>query len=116
MTIFADRFNKATHHIDTDGFKYQNLSDIYNDKKPDTVFNCSWLFIKAGKFGDQPVFIDEPNKMLVNIPTHMTAVCSSILSDLDGVQSVKDGKVGFSIYKYESHARVCYGINFVDLV
>ena len=31
------------------------------------------------------------------------------------VQAIKDGKVGYTIYTYESHAKTCYGINFVDM-
>ena len=30
------------------------------------------------------------------------------------IQAIKDGKVGYTIYEYESHGKKCYNITFVD--
>ena len=32
----------------------------------------------------------------------------------DAVDAIKANKVGYTIYEYESHAKKCYGITFVD--
>jgi hypothetical protein len=50
----------------------------------------------------------------VNLPQFTGDTVREILADADAVQAIKDGKVGYTIYEYESHAKKCYGITFVD--
>jgi len=116
---FASRFNKgAQFDIDTTGFEYTKLSNIYNDKKrggADNIHTFNGCFIFNGKIETAPVFIDSKHKELINIPAHMTDTVRDILNDADAVAAIREGKVGYTIYEYESHGRKCYGINFVDL-
>ena len=34
---------------------------------------------------------------------------------LQAVETIKNGKVGYTIYEYESRDKKCYSISFVDL-
>lgn len=112
---FSTKFNKVAHHVDTEGFTYTNLNELYDAKKPEKTFKIDWLFVRNGKYGTHPIFIDVAGKRMVNIPSHMTAVSESILADGEAVENVKAGKVGFKIYQYTSHNRECYGVEFVDM-
>ena len=45
----------------------------------------------------------------------MTETAREILADSEAVEAIKNGKVGYTIYEYESHGKKCYSISFVDL-
>lgn len=118
MKSFAQRFNKTTFGIDTANFVYVKLSDIFNDKSEggkDVIHAINGLYVHKSPLGDSPVIIDTANKRLVNLPSHTAETVREILADGEAVDMIKDGKVGYTIYTYESHGRVCYSITFVDL-
>lgn len=118
MKSFASKFNKTTFGIDTTDFKYTKLADIFNSKKEggkDVIHNINGLYVHKSQLGDSPVIIDEKNKRLVNLPSHTAETVREILADDEAVQTIKDGKVGYTIYEYESHGKKCYSISFVDL-
>lgn len=118
MKSFASKFNKTTFGIDTTDFKYTKLADIFNSKSEggkDVVHPINGLYVHKSQLGDSPVIIDEENKRLVNLPSHMGETIREILADDDAVQIIKDGKVGYTVYEYESHGKKCYSISFADL-
>ena len=118
MKSFASKFNKTTFGIDTTDFKYTKLADIFNSESEggkDFIYNINGLYVHHSQIGDSPVIIDEKNKRLVNLPSHTAETVREILSDDEAVQTIKDGKVGYTIYEYESHGKKCYSISFVDL-
>lgn len=118
MTSFASKFNKATFGIDTTDFQYTKLADIFNSENEggkDAVHKINGLYVRKSQLGDSPVIIDEENKRLVNLPGHTAETVREILTDDEAVQTIKDGKVGYTIYEYESHGKKCYSISFVDL-
>lgn len=118
MKSFASKFNKTTFGIDTTDFPYTTLADIFNSENEggkDVVHKINGFYVHKSPLGDSPVIIDEENKRLVNIPRHTTETVREILADDEAVQTIKDGKVGYTIYDYESHCKRCYSISFVDL-
>ena len=118
MKSFASKFNKTTFGIDTTDFKYNKLSEIYNsesDGGKDVVHKINGLYVNKSQLGDSPVLIDEENKRLVNLPSHTAETVREILADDVAVETIKAGKVGYTIYEYESHGKKCYSISFVDL-
>lgn len=118
MKSFASKFNKTTFGIDTADFQYTKLADIFNSEYEggkDVVHIISGLYVHKSQLGDSPVIIDEVNKRLVNMPSHTAETVREILADDEAVQTIKDGKVGYTIYEYESHGKKCYSISFVDL-
>lgn len=112
---FAARFNKTSFGIDTTDFKYVKLSDLFAQDGGDTIHPVNGLFVHKSALGDAPVCIDGANHLLVNFPSHTTEVVREILADSDAIQAIKDGKVGYTIYEYDSHGKKCYGVNFVDM-
>lgn len=118
MKSLASKFNKTTFGIDTTDFQYTKLADIFNSENEggkDVIHNINGLYVHKSQFGDSPVIIDEKNKRLVNLPSHTAETVREILADDEAVQAIKDGKVGYTIYEYESHGKKCYSISFVDL-
>lgn len=120
MATFASKFNKVRFGIDTSNFEYIKLSDIFNSEKDggnDVVHPINGIFVHSSKngLGDSPVIIDADAKKLVNLPSHMTETAREILADDEAVEAINNGKVGYTIYEYESHGKKCYSISFVDL-
>ena len=118
MKSFASKFNKTTFGIDTTDFQYTKLADIFNSENEggkDVVHKINGLYVHKSQLGDNPVISDEENKRLVNLPSHTAETVREILADDEAVQTIKDGKVGYTIYEYESHGKKCYSISFVDL-
>lgn len=115
MFSFSNKFNKTSFGIDTKDFDYIKLSEVAKGSSPDEIHPINGLYVHGSKLGDSPVIIDEKAKKLVNMPSHLGETFREILADGEAVQAIKDGKVGYTIYTYESHAKVCYGINFVDI-
>lgn len=114
---FASIFNKTSFGIDTTDFPFVKLTDIFNDKKDgggDVVHPINGLYVHKSQLGDSPVIIDAKNKRLVNLPQFTGDTIREILANPDAVDAIKANKVGYTIYEYESHAKKCYGITFVD--
>lgn len=114
---FASTFSKTSFGIDTTGFQFVKLTDIYNSKKDgggDVVHPINGMYVHKSKLGDSPVIIDAKNKRLVNLPQFTGDTVREILANNDAVDAIKANKVGYTIYEYESHAKKCYGITFVD--
>ena len=115
MISFSKTFNKTSFGIDTKDYEYIKLSDLAKASSPDEIHPINGLYVHCSALGDSPVVIDVQTKKLVNIPKHLGETFREILANDEAVQAIKDGKVGYTIYTYESHAKTCYGISFVDI-
>lgn len=112
---FANKFNKTTFDVDTTDFEFVKLSALYAADNPKTPYRLDGFWINRSQLGEQPVLICAEIGKLVNAPMHYCATFNAIKDDANAVDAIKNGKVGFTVYKYESHARECYGIKFTDL-
>ena len=115
MFSFSNTFNKTSFGIDTTDYEYIKLADVAKDSSPYEIHPINGLFVHGSALGDSPVVIDVQEKKLVNMPKHLGETFREILANTEAVQAIKDGKVGYTIYTYESHAKTCYSINFVDI-
>ena len=114
---FASTFNKTSFDIDTTGFPFVKLIDIYNSEKEgggDVVHPINGMYVHESPLGVSPVIIDAENKRLVNFPRYSGNTVREILANSDAVEAIKANKVGYTIYEYESYAKKCYGFTFVD--
>ena len=113
MFSFAAKYNKTNFGIDTKGFPYVKLSDVFNGG-PCVIHPVNGIYVHTTQMGESAVLVDAEAKQLVNLPEHLNTVCKSILADTEAIQAIKDGKVGFTVYEYEARGRKCYSIRFVD--
>ena len=117
MTTFASKYNKTGFGIDTTDFEYTKLATIFTDAKeggPVVIHDINGIYVNKSPLGLSPVIIDAANSRLVNLPQHMGETCQSILADSEAVDAIKNGKVGYTIYEYETRGKTCYSIRFVD--
>lgn len=114
MFDFAGKFNKTSFGIDTKDFEYIKLAQVAADSAPDEIHPINGIWVHPSALGDSPVIIDAQAKKLVNLPSHLGETVREILANTEAVDAIKTGKVGYTIYQYESHNKTCYGINFVN--
>ena len=112
---FAKSFNKTTFDIDVTDFEYIKLAALYNAEQPYTVYKVNAMWVTKSPLGDSPVFVCAELGKLVNMPSHTAAMVREIVGSSDAVDAIKAGKVGFTVYEYESHGKKCYNVRFVDL-
>lgn len=111
---FSKKYNKVAHQVNTEGFEYTNLKELHTQTGEDTVHQIDWMFIRSGKYGKHPIFINVASESLINIPAHLTETVEDILKDGEAVEAIKKGKVGFRVYTFKSHDKDCFGIEFID--
>lgn len=112
---FAKSFNKTTFDVDVTDFEYCKLAALYNAESPQTVYRVNAMWVQKSPLGDSPVFVVSELGKLVNMPTHTAATVREITANAAAVEAIKNGKVGFTVYEYESHGKKCYNVRFVDL-
>lgn len=114
---FASKYNRTRKFdIDTTGFEYAALADLFNDNGANKVYPVCGIYINTkGKFNDSPVIATD--KCYVNFPAHMTDTCREILQDADAIDEINKGHVGFKIYTYHQakYDKDCFGVEFVDM-
>lgn len=115
MKSFAAKFNKTAFGIDTADFAYIKLGELYKRDGADVVHPVNGLFVSKSPLGESPCIIDAENKLLVNSPAHLAATFRDIINDDEAVEAIKNGKVGYTIYEYDSHSKKCYSLNWVDI-
>ena len=130
----SKKYNKEKlFNINTDGFEYVSLEDLYKEREnnvsfedfddsaelkeivEETVFQVRGIYINTkGLFDDAPVVALD--SAYVNLPAHMTQICQEILKDPQAIAAINAGRVGFTIYTYEKpqYHKTCYSIKWVD--
>lgn len=113
---FSEKYNKGSKFdIDTTGFEYKKLKDLYDENGADAVYGLYAIFINTNdKFGDAPVFATADE--YVNIPRYMLETCREILNDPEAIKNINAGNVGFKVTEYynEKYNKDCYGVQFID--
>lgn len=112
---FAKEFNKVTFDIDTTDFEYCKLAALYNADGSNTIYRLDGCWVTKSPLGDSPVFVVGEIGKLVNMPTHTAAMVRDICANSAAVEAIKSGKVGFTVYEYESHKKKCYNVRFTDI-
>ena len=130
----SKKYNKdKLFKINTDGFEYLSLEDLYKERESnvviedfedheevkeiveETIYQVRGIYINTkGLFDDAPVVALD--SAYVNLPAHMTQICREILSDPQAIAAINAGRVGFTIYAYEKpqYHKTCYSVRWVD--
>lgn len=107
-----NKVNRFTFQV-TGEMPFTSLKELEGNY-PGKEHKINSMYIShSGKYGDAPVYITDEN--FVNIPSHLLESTKQMLNDEEFVEAVNSGKVGFTIYTYQSNGKECYSVNFVDL-
>lgn len=117
MAKLFGKFNATRKFdIDTTGFDYKSLEEIYERDGEGQEYVVRGLYINTkGLYDPSPVVALDTE--YVNLPSHLTSVCEQILDDPRSVQAIRDGHCGFRVRTYEKkqYNRECYSIEWIDL-
>lgn len=116
MASFAEKYNKGNENpfkFDLKGYEFTSLKELYNSD-PNKVHALDGFYFTRGKFGVKVVVVMSDVKKRVDMPIYLTKVFNDIVTNMDAVNDIKDGKVGFVVRKYDSHGRSCHTIIFKD--
>lgn len=116
---FAQKYNKGNviFDIDITDFNFIKLETVYK-KFGDNVIKVDGLYInKKGRYNPHPVAINIEEKMLIDLPEHMTETVEEILKDSESISLIKKGCVGLRAQKYtdKKYKKTCYSAEWVDL-
>lgn len=116
MTTFAEKYNKGNENpfkFDLNGYDFTSLKELHS-ADPNKVHALDGFYFTRGKFGVKVVVVMSDVKKRVDMPIYLTKVFNEIVNNMDAVNDIKNGKVGFIVRKYESHGRNCHTITFKD--
>ena len=112
---FSD-YNKRRFNVDTTGFEYSSLADLYNNDGKDHIYVVRAVFMSnKGKYGETPLLATDTT--FVNLPKNCISVCNSMLNSTEAIAGINEGKCGFKIRPYhsEKYNKNCYAVDFIDI-
>lgn len=119
---FAKKYNtEKVFTIDTANFDYLSLKDLVDSAHDEDgvaveVFTVRGIYInKKALYEPSPVVALDDT--YVNLPAHLTDVCSQMIADPLAVAEINAGHLGFKIEKYykERYQKDCYSVVWVNL-
>ena len=116
---FAEKYNKfnAIFDIDIKDFEFMDGYGFIS-KYGDNVVKIDGLYInKKGMYNDHPVAIIASEKILLDLPSHMTDTVNEVLTDSESIDLIKKGLVGLKAHEYvdKTYHKRCVGYEWFDL-
>ena len=114
---FFDKYNKGKRfeYEMTGKPVFKKLSDLYDEKGKGFVFPVRSIYLNTkSKYGVSPVIVSD--EFSVSLPAHLLNTVQDLLSQDVFYDMVNGGKVGFTVYEFESptyHTKG-YSINWVE--
>lgn len=110
------KFNKGSRfeYIDTEGYEYRKLVDLYEQYGKDTTYPIRALYLNDTKFGKSVVAVTDG--YFINLPSHTQNDVAEIISDDELVAQINAGEVSIRIHEYfsDKYNKTFYGINWVS--
>ena len=111
------RGNRFT--VDTTGFEYKMLSDLYDAKKPNTVFSVYGAYIgrfysKRERREIECCFVASDG-YFISLPAHLVDTVKEILTDDESCEQMNNSAAGLVIRPYEKDGETFYSADFVDV-
>lgn len=118
MSYVNDKYNKKVnkYSFKCDNPVYTKLSDLFKKNGEKHVYTLRALYLaEKGKF-PHPVAAADLDSF-VDLPPHMLDTVKEMRADSVLTDLINAGKVGFTIYTYQSDKRTgdCYAVDFCDI-
>ncbi len=101
---------KKNFGIETKGFTYVKLSDLYNENGADEVYPVLGAYQRRGQFGLESVLII--NGKFVNLPHHLNDDVNVIMQHPEVIEAKK---LGFKVEPYKSKYGQFYSVQWIDM-
>ncbi len=115
MSIAKHNRQAAQFKVDTSGFEFKKLGELYNAQAPETIFSVYGLYInRKGKYGESPFAASDG--YFISLPAHLVDTVKEICADSESVAQINDCKAGLTIRTYDDDKGVThYTADFVDV-
>lgn len=115
MSISRHNRRENRFTVDTEGFDFKKLGDLYKPKNPDTVFSVYGLYInRKSKYGESAFAASDG--YFISLPSHLVDVVKEILADDEAIAQMNSAKAGLVIRTYDDDKGVThYSADFVDV-
>jgi len=112
----ATKFNRGGSgrkfpHTMPEGAPFKKLGDLEMGKP---VIVRGFYFNKKSKFGKEPVALTDD--AYINLPKHLSEAVEIMIDDVEAVDAINAGCVGFKPYSYDNDGKTCYSVEWVDIV
>ena len=120
MSIAKHNRNRGNRFaVDTTGFEYKALADLYDAKKPDMVFSVYGVYIgrfysKREKKEVECCFVASDG-YFISLPAHLVDTVKEILTDDEAIVQMNNSEAGIVIRPYEKDGETFYSADFVDV-
>lgn len=95
--------------------EFKTLEELFSEHG--AVYKVNGVYSYIGTYG-KGCFIKSEG-FNITLPTHMVEVVEGIRNDLESVEEINKGKVGFTVYSYtlpdKYPDKTFYSVNFVEL-
>ena len=110
-----NKFNRRSRfeYIDTGGYEYHKLADLYEQYGKDATYPIRALYLNDTKFGTSVVAVTDG--FFINLPSHTQNDVAEIIADDEMVAQINAGEVSIQIYEYFSkkYNKTFYGIEWI---
>ena len=110
---FANKLNAKRNRqldIDTTGFTYVKLADLYKENGAETVYTVLGCYQHDGQFGRESVVIIA--NYFVNLPHHLNDDVAEIMQNMN---IIENKQLGFKVIPYTSKYGNFYTVQWIDL-
>lgn len=115
MAISKHNKAVAKFNVDTKDFEFKKLADLFDEKKPETVFSVYGLYInRKSKYGPSPFAASDG--YFISLPAHLLETVQEILADPESIEQMNNSKAGLVIRPYvDDKGATHYTVDFVDV-
>lgn len=110
------KFNRGSQFnpINTEGYEYRKLEELYKEYGKDVQYPIRALYINETKFGESAVATTDGH--FINLPSHLVEDVKEIIASEDLVNRINEGLVSIELYEYFSNKynSVFYGVRWVE--
>lgn len=105
--------------VDTTGFEYKALGELFDAKNPDRTFSVYGAYIgrfysKREKREVECCFVASDG-YFISLPAHLVETVKEILSDQESIEQMNASEAGLVIRPYEKDGETFYSADFVEL-
>lgn len=116
---FAEKYNKGNVNFDVDikEFEFMNGYEFIAKYGSNSVRIDGLYINNKGMYKSHPVAIIKSDKILLDLPSHMTETVNDILNDEESIDLIKKGVVGLKAHEYTDtkYHKQCVGFDWCDL-
>lgn len=107
---FASFNKERLFDVDTSGFDYVNLEDLFQENGEDAVYQVKGVYIGTKSQFDDETPLIAIDDCYVNLPQHQLQDIKKMLANKTAIAGINDGELGFVIESYyqKRFKKTCY--------